>query len=69
MAKLTHVSSSGEARMVDISQKGDTHREAVARGTVTMKPDTLEQIKAAKLKKGDVVLPVTFGTDYGHFKI
>ncbi|MFC2005754.1 cyclic pyranopterin monophosphate synthase MoaC [Chloroflexota bacterium] len=55
MNKLTHVNSSGEARMVDVSQKGDTKREAVAKGKVTMKPTTLEQIKTAGLKKGDVL--------------
>ena len=55
MTRLTHVDSSGEARMVDVSQKGDTEREAVARGRVTMKPSTLEQIKATGLKKGDVL--------------
>ena len=55
MTRLTHVDSSGEARMVDVSQKGDTEREAVARGRVTMKPSTLEQIRAAGLKKGDVL--------------
>ncbi len=41
--------------MVDVSQKGDTEREAVARGRVIMKPSTLEQIKTAGLKKGDVL--------------
>jgi cyclic pyranopterin phosphate synthase len=41
--------------MVDISQKGDTEREAVARGRVVMKPTTLEQIKTLGLKKGDVL--------------
>lgn len=55
MTKLTHLNSSGEARMVDVSQKSDTEREAVARGRVIMKPTTLEQIKTAKLKKGDVL--------------
>jgi len=55
MTRLTHVNSSGEARMVDVSQKGDTEREAVARGRVMMKPTTLEQIKTAGLKKGDVL--------------
>jgi len=55
MAKLTHVSSTGEARMVDIGQKGETARVAVARGKMIMKPSTLEQIKAASLKKGDVI--------------
>ena len=55
MSELTHLNSSGQARMVDVTQKGDTVREAVARGRVTMKPGTLEQIKAAGLKKGDVL--------------
>ena len=55
MTKLTHVNSSGEARMVDVSPKGDTEREAVARGRVVMKPTTLEQIRTAGLKKGDVL--------------
>jgi len=55
MSELSHLDSSGEARMVDIAEKGDTVREAVARGRVLMKPDTLEQIKSAGLKKGDVL--------------
>lgn len=55
MEKLTHVSSTGDAQMVDISNKGDTVREAVARGRVIMKPSTLEQIRTAGLKKGDVL--------------
>ncbi len=55
MTRLTHVNSKGEARMVDISQKGDTEREAVAKGRVMMKPSTLEQIRTAGLKKGDVL--------------
>ena len=55
MAKLTHIDSTGEARMVDISQKADTEREAVAKGRVIMKPTTLEQIRTAGLKKGDAL--------------
>ena len=55
MPKLTHVNSKGEARMVDVGQKGDTEREAVAKARVIMKPTTLEQIKTAGLKKGDVL--------------
>jgi len=55
MTKLTHIDSKGEARMVDVSQKGDTEREAVARGRVMMKPTTLKQIRTAGLKKGDVL--------------
>ncbi len=55
MTNLTHVNSRGEARMVDVGQKGDTEREAVAKGRVIMKPTTLEQIRTARLKKGDVL--------------
>ncbi len=55
MTRLTHLNSKGEARMVDVSQKGDTEREAVAKGRVVMKPGTLEQIKTAGFKKGDVL--------------
>ena len=53
--KLSHVNSRGEARMVDISLKGVTVREAVARGSVMMQPATLEQVKNASMKKGDVL--------------
>ena len=55
MKKLTHIDSSGKAKMVDVSQKNDTVREAVATGRVNMKPTTLEQIKSASLKKGDAL--------------
>jgi len=41
--------------MVDIGPKGDTQRQAVARARVIMKPSTLEQIRTASLKKGDVL--------------
>ncbi len=55
MSELTHLDASGKARMVDVGAKADTEREAVTSGRVFMKPETLEQIKAAKLKKGDVL--------------
>ena len=55
MSELTHLNAKGEARMVDIGQKGETRREAVARGRITMKPGTLEQIKTSSIKKGDVL--------------
>ncbi len=55
MTKLTHVNSKGKARMVDVTQKADTEREAVAKGKVMMKLTTLKQIKTAGLKKGDVL--------------
>ena len=55
MTRLTHVNSKGEARMVDVGQKGDTEREAVARGRVMMKPATLKQIETFGFEKGDVL--------------
>ena len=55
MNRLTHVDAKGKARMVDIGAKSDTKREAVAKGKVIMEPATLEQIKAVRLKKGDVL--------------
>ncbi len=55
MAELTHLDATGKARMVDVGAKPDTEREAVTSGRIFMKPETLEQIKAAKMKKGDVL--------------
>jgi cyclic pyranopterin phosphate synthase len=55
MTELTHLNSSGEAKMVDIGEKAETRREAVATGRVIMKSETLKQIKAASLKKGDAL--------------
>jgi cyclic pyranopterin phosphate synthase len=54
-AKLTHVGSSGEARMVDISAKPVTSREARARGSVTMTAAALEAIIRGNLPKGEVI--------------
>ncbi len=54
-AILTHLDKTGSANMVDVSQKEVTHRIAVARGTVTMRPDTLELIRSGDAKKGDVI--------------
>ena len=55
MDKLSHVTPTGEAKMVDISAKSDTVRIAVASGRVVMLPATLAAIKSASLKKGDVL--------------
>lgn len=57
MAKLTHFDESGRPRMVDITAKPDTHRQAVAKGIVRMQPATLKLIKKGQVVKGDV-LPV-----------
>jgi len=55
MSRLTHITSTGEAKMVDISNKSDTVRIAIASGKVYMKSETLKVIKSASLKKGDVI--------------
>ncbi len=54
-SRLTHLDRRGRARMVDVSQKAVTTREAVARGEVTMRPATLAQIAAGRVPKGDVL--------------
>jgi cyclic pyranopterin phosphate synthase len=53
--KLTHLDAIGRARMVDVGQKADSERIAIAKGEVVMRPDTLELIRAGALKKGDVL--------------
>ena len=55
MAKLSHVDESGRARMVDVTGKDDTVREAVAKGSVRMKPETLALIQSGSVPKGDVL--------------
>ncbi len=53
--QLTHFDDSGQAHMVDVGGKPETHRIAVATGRITMQPDTLARIKAGDHKKGDVI--------------
>jgi cyclic pyranopterin monophosphate synthase len=53
--RLTHLDDTGRARMVDVSAKPVTVREAVARGEVTMQRQTLARIAAGTLPKGDVL--------------
>ncbi len=53
--KLTHLSTRGEARMVDVSAKSVTEREAVAEGRVIMQPKTLAIVRQGDAKKGDVL--------------
>lgn len=55
MKDLTHMDSQGRPKMVDVTQKKDTQRTAVAKGTVYMQPETLERILQGTLKKGDVL--------------
>ncbi|SCX01551.1 Molybdenum cofactor biosynthesis protein C [Agrobacterium sp. DSM 25558] len=53
--KLTHIGASGEAHMVDVGDKAETIRVAVAEGFVKMKPETLTLIRDGNAKKGDVI--------------
>ena len=55
MGDLTHMDASVRPRMVDVTGKPDTQREAVARGVVRMKPATFSLIKKGGLAKGDVL--------------
>jgi cyclic pyranopterin phosphate synthase len=50
---LSHVGARGEVRMVDVSAKSVTAREAIARGRITISREALRQIRAGDLKKGD----------------
>lgn len=52
---LTHINSEGRARMVDVGEKAETQREAVAYGCIYMKAETLSRIKEGTIKKGDVL--------------
>ncbi len=54
MSRLTHIDDQGRARMVDVSDKAVTAREAVAEGFVRMKPETLALAVSGEGKKGDV---------------
>lgn len=54
-ARLTHITASGEAHMVDVADKSDTVRIATAAGFVRMRPETLALILAGNAKKGDVI--------------
>lgn len=55
MEELTHLDAQGRPKMVDVSAKPDTQREAVARGTVRMQAATLDLIKKGGVAKGDVL--------------
>ena len=55
MQELTHMDESGRPRMVDVTKKPDTQREAVTKGTVRMQAATLDLLKKGKVAKGDVL--------------
>ena len=53
--ELTHFNNEGRAHMVEVSEKVDTYRSAIARGSVRMSPQTIEIIVSNGIKKGDVL--------------
>src|SRR3972149_4661049 len=53
--KFTHFGAGGQAHMVDVAAKAETHRIARAGGRIRMLPATLRQILAGSAKKGDVL--------------
>jgi cyclic pyranopterin monophosphate synthase len=55
MTKLNHFDESGQAHMVDVGDKAETARIAVASGTITMQSQTLDIIRGGTAKKGDVL--------------
>ncbi|MBL4806937.1 MAG: cyclic pyranopterin monophosphate synthase MoaC [Rhodobacteraceae bacterium] len=55
MSDLTHFDAKGAAHMVDVSEKQITSRVAIAKGFISMQPDTLTLITEGRAKKGDVL--------------
>ena len=55
MTELTHFNAAGEAHMVDVGDKQQTHRVAIADGLIRMQPDTLTRIAQGGHAKGDVL--------------
>ncbi len=55
MSKLTHFNEKGAAHMVDVGDKSETRRVAIAAGQIQMQPETLQLIMQGQHKKGDVL--------------
>jgi cyclic pyranopterin monophosphate synthase len=55
LAELTHFDTQGQAHMVDVGEKSESHRVAVATGRIVMLPATLQKIVTGTAKKGDVL--------------
>ena len=55
MASFTHIDEKGRVRMVDVTKKPATVREATAQGIVSMQPETFEKIRNQSVKKGNVL--------------
>jgi len=55
MLRLTHIDKQGRAKMVDVSRKRETLREAIVRGSVFMNKNTFKRIMSGKIEKGEVL--------------
>jgi cyclic pyranopterin phosphate synthase len=55
MGEFTHFNSAGQAHMVDVAAKQDSHRVAIAAGRIVMRPETLQKILQGTASKGDVL--------------
>ncbi|MBE6964061.1 MAG: cyclic pyranopterin monophosphate synthase MoaC [Ruminococcaceae bacterium] len=55
MSSFTHFNEQGRAKMVDVTEKAVTHRQATAAGEIRMAAETLEMIRSGTMKKGDVL--------------
>ena len=55
MREFSHIDDRGKAKMVDVTDKNETKREALAYGQIQMKPETLSQIKNGEIEKGAVL--------------
>jgi len=58
---LTHVDESGSAQMVDVGEKADSKRRAVARGRILLHQSTIEAIRSDSIEKGDVLATARIG--------
>ncbi len=61
MEGLTHINEKGYAKMVDVSEKEESIREAVAKGSIYMKRETIKAVVEGKIKKGDVLSVAQIG--------
>ena len=59
--RLTHINEQGYAKMVDVSEKEESMREAVAKGSIYMKQETIKAVTEGKIKKGDVLSVAQIG--------
>src|SRR6056297_389393 len=60
-SELTHTDESGTAQMVDVGDKPDSHRRAVAEGSIQLRSSTIDAIEADGIEKGDVLATARIG--------